>query len=511
MNNTVNVRVNEADHSEKSGGSALYAWMCVILGYLFCLAFPPTQNPFGLFLVTVICNAVTAVAIAGKGARFGAAPVFSIIMSVVFSFSYLITSEPMPSFMAFLCSLAFYAYFIYAASGHRAKSEYDILPVELIKALFGIKGSYLSDIFVSMFGKSSKSGKTILKIVIGLFAAIIPTAVIISLLSYDGFFTELIDKFFAFLRNIDIGHHLRSLIFGVVVAMYLFGMYRTNLDPRKATDGERYRSAFRKLRVAPSLTVAFTVLPILIVYVVFFISQWQYYVSGFGGTLPEGVLNHAEYARNGFFELCAVSAINFVIIAVISLFMRREGKGNGAVYKTVVLVLSLMTLVLIGTAMAKMMLYIGQYGLTAKRVLASWVMITLALLFLVIILRLFTAKMKPLSVSAFVCAFMVLVLAMSNYNAVIAEYNVERYISGESETVDVKSLVKLGTAAVPSMTRLAVYMEEQGMTDDGGYLMLRSEIEKERIKLDEKRSIFELSVPSVQAKNAISDYYGENE
>lgn len=507
--NNVNVRVNEVDQTEKSGGKALYAWLCVIIGYIFCLAFPPTQNPLGLFLVTVICNAVTAVAIAKKGARFGAVPIISVLLSVVFSFSYIVTSEPMPSFMAFLCSLAFYVYFIYSASGNRVKSEYDILPIELARALFGMKSGYFADMFCSMFGKTAKSGKTILKIIIGLIAAIIPTAIIISLLSYDGLFAELIDKFFAFLRNIDIAHHFYSLLFGVVVAMYLFGIYCANVDSREPIDGARYRSAFKKLRVAPSLTVAFTVLPILIVYIVFFISQWQYYVSGFGGTLPEGVLSYAEYARYGFFELCAVSAINFVIIAVISLFMRREGKGNSAIYKGIAVILSIMTLVLIGTAMAKMMLYIDEYGLTAKRVLASWVMVTLALLFLVIILRQFISKMKLFSVSAFVCAFMVLALVLSNYNAVIAEYNVDRYISGESEDIDVRSLVKLGTAAVPSMTRLATYMEEQGMTNDGGYLWLRTGIEREKIKLDEKRSVFEFSVPSVQAKNAIDDYYGD--
>ena len=122
-----------------------------------------------------------------------------------------------------------------------------------------------------------------------------------------------------------------------------------------------------------------------VVYLFFFVSQWDYYLSAFTGKLPEGVVNYAEYARSGFFELCTVSAINLVIITAIALFMKRSGNGEKIFLRIVSALFSVMTLVLIGTALAKMYLYIDRFGLTVKRLLSSWLMIVIALIFVFVI------------------------------------------------------------------------------------------------------------------------------
>jgi hypothetical protein len=48
-----------------------------------------------------------------------------------------------------------------------------------------------------------------------------------------------------------------------------------------------------------------------------------------------------------------------------------------------------------------------------------------------------------------------------NTNAIIANYNVERYLSGATERIDVRQLESIGHSAVPALTRL-----EQGAKDE---------------------------------------------
>lgn len=72
----------------------------------------------------------------------------------------------------------------------------------------------------------------------------------------------------------------------------------------------------------PNAMVYAAVTPICILYVLFFVSQFPYFLGGFTGELAEG-FTYAEYARKGFFELCAVCCINFAVIGIMS-FMAKQ-------------------------------------------------------------------------------------------------------------------------------------------------------------------------------------------
>lgn len=489
---------------------SVFAWLCVLFGYLFCRAFPPFSNPLGMFAVMLSGISVTALALAKKGMRFNVHSVVSAVVSLIFALSLIFTTELLASVLAFVCSFAAYCRFVYTATGNKSgKSRYDLLPLDMLRALKGFDSNTVSDMFRIMFAREKKGVKAVLTVILGFCAAIIPTAIVISLLSYDGGFTELLKDSFSFLSDFNPLSHLGSLILGCAVAMYVFGLYSVNTGERAPSDAERYVKAAEKARFAPILSVAAALLPLTVVYVFFFISQWQYYVSGFSGVLPEGVVNYAEYARSGFFELCAVSVTNFVILAAVALFLKREGRGGKTFLKVVSLLFSLMTLVLIGTAMAKMVLYINRFGLTEKRVLASWFMILLALVFTIIILRQFIPKLKLFTSSAVVITLMVLVLSISNYNALIADYNVDMYLSGDTESIDVEALTALGAPAVPAMARLANAWQEEGLAEyNSGYHRLAEALEQEQRRLETDDGIFGFSVPDCKARKTLEDYFG---
>ncbi|MBQ0109827.1 MAG: DUF4173 domain-containing protein, partial [Clostridiales bacterium] len=195
-----------------------------------------------------------------------------------------------------------------------------------------------------------------------------------------------------------------------------------------------------------------------------FFSQWENYVSAFSKTLPSG-FSYAEYAREGFFELCSVSAINLGVLALIALFMKRENKIENVVLKVISVVFSLCTLVLIATALSKMFLYIEKYGMTPKRIGTTWFMFTLAVVFVLIKIKQFAKNIKLVCASVFVCVLMFSVFCLIGYHKLIADYNVDKYISGDLDTVDIRSLIDLGDPAVPALFRLAEYYDGQNGTD----------------------------------------------
>lgn len=488
----------------------VFAWLCLLIGYLFCCAFPPTEFPLGTFIVAFICVVTTALTLIRNKAKIGVLEWFLAFLSLAFSFAFLLNTNTCPTFVSLACALVSYAFFVYRASGNNAGfGNSDFLPLELWRALKGFSILAIADMFRLMFTRKNKSFKAILKILIGLIAAVIPTAIVISLLSYDGRFSELLRNAFSFIIDFDFREQLLYVSFGCIIAMYIFGLYAVNTSERKPLDCEAMRERSERVRFAPLLTVIATLFPLAVVYIFFFVSQWDYYLSAFTGKLPEGVVNYAEYARNGFFELCTVSAINLVIIIAVALFTRRKGNGEKAFLRVVSALFSVMTLVLIGTALAKMYLYINRFGLTEKRLLSSWLMIVIALVFVFIAIRSIFKKFRLFAASTVAVALMCGVLVISDYSSLIANYNVERYISGETDEIDLKALINADTSAIPAMARLMEYCQENGKTDSYGFTRLENELLQEKKRLDNQNDIFSFSFPGQRAKKAIEEYYAK--
>ena len=91
--------------------------------------------------------------------------------------------------------------------------------------------------------------------------------------------------------------------------------------------------------------------------------------------LPEGY-TYAEYAREGFFQLLAVSIINLVIV-LIGLYYFKPNR----VLKAVLAIMSLCTFIMIASSAMRMVIYIQYYYLTFLRILVLWSLAVLTLIF----------------------------------------------------------------------------------------------------------------------------------
>lgn len=487
---------------------SVFAWLCIVFGYLFCRAYPASENPLGAFLLVLTLFSVTAIVLKLKGAPFTKLSLFCLISAPVCSAALIISGSQFLTSLAFLYAIVSYLLFIYSSEKNLIESSFsNLLFIDLIKALFILPFCSFGKLFSALSSKNHSRGKVFAKALLGVAITIIPTAIVFSLLSFDEAFLKLFKNIFNFTID-DVFSHLFSLGFAIPLAMYLFGLFTSSqkkLLKENITVSGCY-AGFEKVKILPQITAVVATLPIILIYVIFFISQWDYYISAFSGILPES-FNYASYAVDGFQELCAVSVINLIIIGAITFFLKRNKNGKNPLLTVFSVVFCVFTLVLVATAISKLALYISAYGLTQRRVLAMWFMIIIALVFIVIALSRFIKRLKALPCAAIVCVLMFAFLSLCNVSGIIAQYNVNAYLRGKHEKIDVEALEELGDSAIPSL----VYLVDE-MSETGSYKNYKQYSDVKKILNakaqefeNEPLSLFKANIPALRAQKALEE------
>ena len=189
------------------------------------------------------------------------------------------------------------------------------------------------------------------------------------------------------------------------------------------------------------------------VYLAYLFSQLAYFVGGFSGILPEG-FTRAEYARRGFFEMTCLAGINLALMTFGVSKVRHEGKAPSST-RALCLFLGLVTEFLAASSAAKMVMYIGSFGLTRLRVLTMVIMLFLGITTALVCLWLYLPKlqyMKAVLLAALIIGAGVLWLDVDTQ---VARYNVEHFLSGDLNSADIDHLASLGSGAVPYLEELA--------------------------------------------------------
>ncbi len=290
--------------------------------------------------------------------------------------------------------------------------------------------------------KNPKSCKTLFYVFLGLLCSVPLSCVVLFLLvCSDTMFENWLDKVFDMIPTFEF-RYVWELILAIPVWMYLFGGF--------AAIRNRWEKPLINMkggRVLPAIIGYTTVTPICVFYVMYIAVQFNYFTAAFGGNLP-GDYSYASYARKGFFELCAVAVLNLCVIACMNLFLKRKEDGTSSVaMKVYCTLLSGFTILLIVSALSKMVLYIKEMGMTPLRIYTSWFMLVLAVFFVLIIVAQFT-KLRFCKAAFVSFTFLFAVLCFSNVDGMIAKYNVNAYETGKLEHVDFSVLERLGDAAL---------------------------------------------------------------
>lgn len=258
-------------------------------------------------------------------------------------------------------------------------------------------------------------------------------------------------------------------------------------------------------------------------YVLYLFSQLAYFFSAFRGFLPNGEISYAQYARKGFFEMCAIAVINLLIVFSALLLARKQNSKVCHGIQAVATFIAGFTLMIIATAISKMVLYIGVYGMTVLRLTTSTFMVFLSVVFVSVILRIYCAKINILKTALVTAGCILLVLGIGNVNKVCAAYNYESYLSGRLDSVDVQAIYDLGDEGIPYIVKLTRCSDPKVVKEAEKCLAqayLRDYFDNMRHKkaftLDELKQnqkdvgFARYSIPKARAYDSLYDYLQKN-
>ena len=168
-------------------------------------------------------------------------------------------------------------------------------------------------------------------------------------------------------------------VLSLPVGAYLFGLIAGGIREdrnRLRAAAQRTEERIKKLRRVENRVWTVIGICFCLMYGCFFIVQSRYLFGAFVRELPEGFIV-SRYARQGFFELCGVMGVNFLILFLMEKMSVRPVRENRAAM-TVALILLTESLLFAVVAASKLILYIDCFGFTPRRLQSCWAIASLA-------------------------------------------------------------------------------------------------------------------------------------
>ncbi|MCI2046757.1 MAG: DUF4173 domain-containing protein [Faecalibacterium sp.] len=198
------------------------------------------------------------------------------------------------------------------------------------------------------------------------------------LMQADSGFAALLEGFRLDWRfSTRIENELAIFAFSLPVGAYLYGLIGGCARREKGNAaGQALRRQGEQMRCIPKTADTLILTAFCILYLLFFIVQAGYLFGAFAGKLPEG-FTVAEYARQGFYQLCWILVMNFGLLTVCARLSAVPVRAAKAV-RGLCLALMGASLLFSATAFSKIFLYIKYFSFTPRRLLSSWAVIVFA-------------------------------------------------------------------------------------------------------------------------------------
>lgn len=157
------------------------------------------------------------------------------------------------------------------------------------------------------------------------------------------------------------------------------------------------------------------------IYLMYSVIQVLFLFLRLDSGLPENV-TYSEYAHSGFWQLLAVSLINFVTVLIcISVFAENK------ILKTLLMIISGCTCVMAVSAAYRMVLYVNVYYLTFLRILVLWFLGVLLLIMGGVMWSIFRRNFRLFRYIMVVVTICYIGLSFANIDRNIAEYNIRNW------------------------------------------------------------------------------------
>lgn len=253
-----------------------------------------------------------------------------------------------------------------------AGSTSGYLPLDIFNSRLILPFAHFVDIIRDIRGEGSR--KTRGSVAVGILALTVVVPLFMTAVHFlsgmDGAFRDFI---FSYLKIEKISSTMLKLVFAVPVSFYIYGLLSGSDLVVREEHKKRYADVIDfidRLRAAP-MFVSIIILSVFdALYILFGVFRARYYFTAFSGKVLEG-FSYSSYAREGFFELCAIMALNILVVAVIRIFAIGEDFRSLPVKLLMGLLMSESVFFAV-SSMSKIIIYLNHYGFTPKRVLSIW-------------------------------------------------------------------------------------------------------------------------------------------
>lgn len=399
-------------------------------------------------------------------------------------------------------------YWIYSA-GEKNKNHLGGIFTEVIISCFAYPFMNFTSVFTALFkkGKTNKPGNA-KWVILGLVIAL-PIVCLVSSLLLMG--DEMFSAMFSFLFENFILHIFKYLwyaVLGLPIAMCTFSAWYTKHYEEKSKrllsySNDEKNNNYINLHIAPIPLMYSIAIPLCVVYFLYLISQVAYFFSFIADNLlPEG-FTIVDYARRGFFELCVVTVINIIIIALLLILTKRPANVVPMGLKVITTLMSVFTMVIIGTALYKMFMYISGYGYTSMRINTSIFMIFLFVIFILLISKQFLPNVKFSTATVTIAFIFLAVYNLIDVDAFIAKENIRRFQEGEISWMGNSMVATLDDSAFEYIVPFAAN-EDNGLSDSENESLDSCIRARYRRFNDDEFSTFNFS--SYKVKNIMEKY-----
>ena len=201
------------------------------------------------------------------------------------------------------------------------------------------------------------------------------------------------------------------------------------------------------------------------IYAVFALSQWMVALRGADYVLRTTGLTYAEYARTGFFQLLAAAVLTALVLLWLRSSVAMTSSFSARLFSWLGVLASVLTLVVVHTALLRLHLYDQAFGLTRLRFFSTafawWLGVAFLLVALAFLLgRRSAREWLPTALGATAILLLLVVNAVDPDRLVLA-HNLERHATGDGVEFDPWYAVELSSDAVPLL------VESVGSLDEG--------------------------------------------
>ena len=304
----------------------------------------------------------------------------------------------------------------------------------------------IEDLQWKMLGRTTNVDK--LKPILRGFLIATPLVILFGVLmsSADAVFRNLVSKPFEFDPTELVAHGgLVLFFFGVSIAMLRRGLIAKPVDFSSVTGATENSSngATESTIILGSLNALFAL---------FVAVQFRYFFGGHGVVVDTTGLKYSEYARQGFFQLVAVSALALPVLLVTTKSAHRGAPGLRKSFNVLAGVMVALLTVVMASAVQRMALYVGESGLSELRLYTTAFMGWLAAVYAVYCFTNLAGRSQRFAFGSLVAGLAVGVgLNVLRPGEFIAQYNAN--VAAHGKTLDSNYLLSLGADAVPTLMK----------------------------------------------------------